>query len=104
MAASRTTMIIIFVLCLSCTLLVNIFGVQTNDASCKTTKECVVRCSDEDAKCISHGECHCPLLKVNIFGVHFNDASCLTTNECVVRCSDENAKCIRTHGECQCPL
>lgn len=46
------------------TLLVNIFGVQ-GDASCSTTKECVLRCSDEDAQCID-GECHCPHLKLEI--------------------------------------
>ncbi|VYS48359.1 unnamed protein product [Arabidopsis thaliana] len=64
MATLKTTIFIIFILYISCTMFVNIFRVQA-DASCLTTKECVVRCSDEDAQCI-HGECHCPHLKVDI--------------------------------------
>ncbi|XP_010479136.1 PREDICTED: defensin-like protein 289 [Camelina sativa] len=99
MAASKTTIFIIFVLCLSCTLLANIIGVQADDISCKTTKECVVQCSEEDAKCIDR-KCHCPHPTVEIEPTNKRckkDSDCPSTHPCP---KDYYYACVT--GECTC--
>ncbi|KAG7594336.1 hypothetical protein ISN45_Aa01g030970 [Arabidopsis thaliana x Arabidopsis arenosa] len=100
MATLKTTIFIIFVLYISCTLFANIFGVQA-DASCLTKRECELRCSDDEAQCIL-GQCQCPHLKVEIEPTKAirckTDRDCPDSHQCP---KDYYYACLN-NGECTC--
>ncbi|KAG2260653.1 hypothetical protein Bca4012_008656 [Brassica carinata] len=61
MAASKTTIFIVFILCFQCTLLVSVYG-QAKRSSCSTSTDCELLCFGEKGRvrqeCVL-GKCIC---------------------------------------------
>ncbi|ESQ29145.1 hypothetical protein EUTSA_v10023994mg [Eutrema salsugineum] len=100
MAASKTTIFIVFLLYLSCALLVSPSGIQAH-RSCRSAKDCIVLCQGAVAGCVD-GHCICERLKAEIEPTKTirckTDRDCPDSRKCPIK--DYYYSCL--HGECTC--
>ncbi|CAH2061601.1 unnamed protein product [Thlaspi arvense] len=100
MAASKTSVFIVFVLYLSCTLLVSLSGTQAR-RSCRVAADCLVLCRRQIEGCVD-GKCVCewgkpPETELTKTIRCKKDSECPDSRECP---KDYYYSCL--HGECTC--
>ncbi|CAH2061599.1 unnamed protein product [Thlaspi arvense] len=99
MATSKTSVLIVFVLYLSGTLLVSLSGIQAH-ISCMTADDCSVLCRGEFEGCVD-GNCVCDWVKPETELTKTirckKDSECPDSRECP---KDYYYSCL--HGECTC--
>ncbi|XP_010429509.1 PREDICTED: putative defensin-like protein 298 [Camelina sativa] len=101
--ASKATLLILFALFLSYTLLASIPSVEAQlIVPCKTTEQCKsIRCSNGSAQCVNK-QCQCPSVK-QIYSMNVKTAvSCKMVSDCFAspQCPDGLRACIG--GKCIC--
>ncbi|CAH2061600.1 unnamed protein product [Thlaspi arvense] len=119
MAASKALVFIVFVLYLSCTLLVSLSGIQAR-RSCRLAADCVVLCRRRIEGCVD-GKCVCEWAKpeteltktirskkesertllVSVSGNQSNKPYCSTSKDCdYLQCTRGRAECVDENCIC----